>query len=248
VKALRKLRQHLGPARDLDVMLGHLKEIKGEGLKAGVEWLTDQLTRQQKELRESEAEKFDVPKALARLGVWWGVRQDWADAGDGLESLISESLHLQLDEFIEHADAVAGKSGAKNDAQMLDPHQLRIAGKALRYTLEMAVEGGHRLPAAVGRSFKRMQDALGLWHDYAVLDVAKLALRRSATQLEQFNKLWNAKGEMLATTIRQAFPLTHPVPDEPTESKTDPDPSDSEKPAEDHSAPPATVPGESSAA
>jgi CHAD domain-containing protein len=260
VKTLRKLRKHLGPARDLDVMLDHLDEIKTARLRPGVDWLREQLFRTQLQLRESQAEVFDVPQALARLGAWWGVRQDWADAGDGLNCLICESLHLQLDRFVEYADSISGRMTAAPNAPMSDPHQLRIAGKALRYTLDMAVAGGHKLPTAVGRAFKQMQDALGIWHDFVVLtdrvlkltiqseigirdsavtaiilDIAKLSVRRSAAQLARFRKLWNARGETLATTIRRAFPLTHPVVDEPavpTESKTDPDPVDSEKPPE----------------
>jgi triphosphatase len=181
-KALRRLRKHLGPARDLDVMLGHVKEIKSERLKPGAKWVESQLLVQQQQLRQSEAEKFDVAKALARLGAWWGVRQDWADAEDGLDCLISESLHLQLDRFVEHANAISGQATKVGDEKLHDPHQLRIAGKALRYTMEMAIAGGHKLPAAVGRSFKKMQDALGLWHDYVVLNdcVLKLSVRTGA--------------------------------------------------------------------
>ncbi len=270
VKILRRLRKHLGPARDLDVMLAHLQEIKVDRLKPAVDWMQNQLLAQQKLLRESENE-FDVPRALARLGAWWGVRQDWREAGEGLHWLLSESLHLQLDRFVEHADAVSGRS-AEPTTVMLDPHELRIAGKALRYSLELAVAGGHKLPGKVGRAFKQMQDALGIWHDYVVLnermlklmvetelslhdsktagvalDLAKLAIRRSTIQLARFNKLWVQKGEILATAVRQAFPLTHPVPGEAAENfselKTDPDLSATAAPAED----PPTPAGETSA-
>jgi CHAD domain-containing protein len=262
VKILRKLRRHLGPSRDLDVMLGHLNDMKSRRFQAGLDWLTDQLAHQQQSLRESESEKFDLSESMARLGAWWGLRQDWAEAAEGLDCLISESLHLQLDRFIEQATVVAGKVADTH----VDPHQLRIEGKALRYTLEMAVAAGHRLPAAVGRSFKRMQDALGLWHDYvvltdcildlsvksmlghrdpmlqaAVLDIARAMVARSHVQLLKFNKLWEEKGEMLATTIRQSFPLTSAV----IELKTDPDPPATETSAD---SPPPIAPNETSAA
>jgi CHAD domain-containing protein len=237
LKVLRKLRRHLGPARDLDVMLDHLEEIKIDRLRPAVEWMRGQLVTRQRKLWECEAKKFNVTKSLARVGTWWGVRQDWTEAGEGLDCLIGESLHLQLDQFIEHADGISVKqttqSPARVPAEMLDPHQLRIAGKALRYTLELAAEAGHKIPAAVGRAFKRMQDALGVWHDYvvlgdcalqlivetelglhdsktagAVLDLAKLAMARSSSQLAKFNQLWTAEGETLAVAIRAAFPLT----------------------------------------
>jgi len=143
--------------------------------------------------------------------------------------LLAESLHLQLDAFIERAG---------NDGELAgDPHALRIAGKSLRYTLEMAIEEGHRLPATVMRAFKQMQDALGLWHDFVVLaerlmdvsldeqlphhdadmqagvlELTVLCVRSSARQLDRFSSLWSARGEELTRTIRQTFPLSRPSP------------------------------------
>jgi CHAD domain-containing protein len=238
--------------RDLDVMLAHLNELETPARKPGIDWLRERLIEKQKQSRESAVDEIDVARILARLGAWWGVRQEWSDAGDALSNLLAESLHLQLDRFIEHADAIAGKPGATGT--LLDPHELRIAGKALRYTLELATACGHRLPATVARSFKRMQDALGLWHDYvvlndqllawiighrdatvtlSVLDLARHATQKSRTQLTAFSRLWTDRGDSLADFIRRAFPLTQPIePDEEpatvSEFETDPDRSDSQ--------------------
>lgn len=261
-RILSKLRKNLGQARDLDVVLGHLKAMRGRQLRPGVQWLVEQLTQKQSESKRAAAEEIDVAKAMSRIGAWWGVRQDWMDAGEKLDALIGESLHVQLAEFIEHADVIAGRKGAGTDAKMMDPHQLRIAGKALRYTLELAIGGGHRLPAGVSRSFKKMQDALGNWHDQvvltdcalklslkslishhdagvqrSVLDVAKAAMLKSQRELSRFARLWNANGEALAATIRAAFPLAtavelEQIAEEISESKTDPSPSGSAPSAE----------------
>lgn len=258
-KILSKLRRNLGPARDLDVMLGHLREMKSQRLQPGVQWMIERLSLKQAESKQAASEELDVAKAMSRVGAWWGVRQEWVEAGEQLNSLISESLQLQLKQFIQHADAIAGRAGAKTDTQMLDPHELRIAGKALRYTLELAIGGGHPLPVAVSKNFKRMQDALGIWHDNvvladcalklsrktlinhpdapmqaavqrSVLDVAKAAMLKSQRELSKFSKLWSARGESLAVTIRKAFPLTMVEP--VIESKVDPDPSGSTPSAE----------------
>jgi CHAD domain-containing protein len=250
-KILGKLRRNLGPSRDLDVMLGHLKGMKTDRLKPGVQWLIEHLAQRQADAKWAACEEIDVAKVMARLGAWWGVRQEWVEAGDQLSCLMGESLHLQLDQFIEHADAITGRAGAKTDAELLDPHQLRIAAKALRYTLELAVGGGHPLPAVVAGTFKRMQDALGIWHDHvvltdcalslslktlishhdavvqgSVLDVAKTAIRKSQQELSRFTKLWKANGELLAATIRESFPLATPA--QLNEWKADPGPPDSE--------------------
>ncbi len=83
----------------------------------------------------------------------------------------------------------------------------------------MAIVEGHRLPASVTRAFKRMQDALGLWHDYVVLaecvskisveeklfyhdaemagqviELARTALKKSSKELQRFSMLWRGKG------------------------------------------------------
>src|SRR5438128_2679762 len=85
---------------------------------------------------------------------------------------LKAAVHLQLDAFAEQADHVAcgqkadrgptdgeAASGGATDRSSdspsvppptgahVDPHEVRIAGKALRYTLEMAVVDGHPLPA-----------------------------------------------------------------------------------------------------
>jgi CHAD domain-containing protein len=231
-KVLSRLRKNLGPARDLDVMIERLNELNASRHQAGVEWMKAQLLQKQSEARQATSAEIDVAKILSRLGAWWGVRQEWLEASDRVHGLIAESLHLQLDQFIEHADAIAGRAGSATEAKLLDPHELRIAGKALRYTLEMAIGGGHPLPARVTRSFKRMQDALGSWHDYvvltdcalklslkksisyhnapvqlAVLDVARTAVQKAQRELTKFSTLWNANGLKLADTIRKAFPL-----------------------------------------
>jgi len=132
-----------------------------------------------------------------------------------------------------------------------DPHELRIAGKLLRYTLELAQSEGHDLPAAVLRQFKRMQELLGNWHDDVVLiqcamqtsldgqlsyhdldmqerllDLSRFFLRRASRELSSFSTQWKKRGADVARTIRERFPLTKPVP--VTEPKTDPDPAGSD--------------------
>jgi CHAD domain-containing protein len=232
-KVLRGLRRRLGPLRDADVMLGHLQELHGQSKHAAaVEWLSAGLVQERKTLRDASAQKGPASRVLADLGAWYPVRESVAAAAETLSSLLAQSLHLQLDMFIEHAGRIVNPSST---SQPPNPHELRIAGKALRYTLEMAVAQGHDLPGSVVKTFKRMQEALGSWHDFVVLtdkamhlsierllshhdaamqekvlDLARVTLRRSSRDLEGFGKLWNTKGEQLATSIRAAFPLAGP--------------------------------------
>ena len=103
---------------------------------------------------------------LSRLGTWWGLREEVEEAREATDSLLAESLHAQLDSFAEQADRLTATpaAGLRRFARQ-DPHAVRIAGKSFRYTLEMAGVQGHKLPAGIMKSFKRMQEALGMWHD-----------------------------------------------------------------------------------
>lgn len=267
-KVLKKLRRRLGPLRDLDVMIEHLGELSSHSAHgAAADWLRGHLVRRRQEARENTSKKFAPADVLAKLGAWWPVRQEVAEAGEAVDSLLAESIHLQLDAFAERAE----KIGTGGGEEPQDPHQLRIGGKLLRYTLELAKAQGHRLPAPILRAFKRMQESLGTWHDYVVLlecatqvaldeslayhdaemtrrvlDLSRLFLRRAMSELAKFSSIWKRRGGEVARTIRETFPLTRPVTAPPaiTELRTGPDQSGSGE----TTAPAATAPDVASTA
>jgi CHAD domain-containing protein len=236
-RTLRKLRRRLAPLRDADVMLGHLAELGADGQHASaVRWLTERLSREREELRRESAKRSTPTRVLEKLDLWQPVREELQAAREAVNSLLAESLHLQLDTFTEQADRLAAAVNSQADEPSpprQDPHELRIAGKALRYTLEMAVVQGHDLPNSLTKTFKRMQDALGLWHDFVVLadramyaamdeglahhdpaamneifEMLRNVLARSTQNLSQFKQLWAAEGDAVAKSIRTTFPLT----------------------------------------
>jgi len=231
----KSLRRQLGPLRDADVMLEHLDEFRQAKLQPAIKWMRDRLAYQRQKVVQTASGQTPPARILARLGSWWGLRHDIEAAHDKIGELLTHSIHLQLDAFIEQAEDLIGP-------RQNDPHQLRIAGKSLRYTLEMARESGVNLPKSVGTLFKRMQTALGLWHDFVVLaerimcesvecdlalhhpalqgellSVAQVCLKKSDAQLKKMAQLWKTRGQSLAETIRGAFPLTrhgtvNPIP------------------------------------
>jgi CHAD domain-containing protein len=141
---------------------------------------------------------------------------------------------------------------ARSLGEHVDPHAIRIAGKSLRYTLEMARVQSFEFSGDVLKSFKQMQDALGLWHDFivltermlsisgdeqlahhdapmqrAVLGLAQVTLRKSEEQLDLFADRWLEKGTRIRDAIaRIAAPgATSASSVVITESQTDLDPS-----------------------
>jgi CHAD domain-containing protein len=241
---LKKLRRRLGPMRDLDVMIEHLGELKTKPQADAVAWLMQRLEHQRDEARKEATTDGAPARVLSRLGTWWGLRVEVEEAQEAADSLLAERLHVQLDAFAEQADRLAAGL-TDHDGARQDPHAVRIAGKSFRYTLEMAAVQGHKLPAGIMGSFKHMQEALGVWHDYVVLteralqmslqallphhdadvqakvlDLARALLKRSSHHLNQFSALWAKKGGDVARAVRETFPLTQSL----GEPKIDPGP------------------------
>ena len=226
-KITRGLRRQLGPLRDLDVMRGHLTQIKTSKFHAAIAWLKYRLSECRASALEEAREQTPPPRMLAKLGCWWGLHEEIAQGKEKVPQAVARAVHLQLDSFAEWA----------RQSDKGDPHALRIAGKLLRYTLEMAREQGNKLPTSVLRLFKRMQESLGQWHDYVVLTqrmlceavecdlalhdpelqgqilaLSQTMLRKAQGELKKMDKLWKEKGEELCRQIRQAIPLTQDLP------------------------------------
>jgi CHAD domain-containing protein len=244
-KVLKRLRRRLGPLRDLDVMIERLEKMESHAIHGpAAGWMKEHLSRQRDAERERARKKAAPADVLAKLGSWWSVREEVVEAHDAVDTLLSESLHMQLDAFADQAAQLSAEAGSRRE----DPHQLRIAGKSLRYTLELAKSQGHRLPGAILKGFKKMQEALGNWHDAVVLvecamktsldqalsyhhpqtqdqllKLTRLFLTQSEKELASFSKLWEKHGGDVAETIRQKFPLSKAV----SEPQTGPDPIDS---------------------
>lgn len=232
-KTLRKLRRRLGPLRDLDVMGDHLRELKKDAdddRGTGIAWLELRLDECRKGAVDDARHNAPPGKMLAKLGTWWGVRDDISEASDVTNSLLSDSLSRQMATFAKESNRLvaplSGDDVSASTTDRVDPHAIRIAGKSLRYTLEMARVQGFVFSADVMKSFKRMQDSLGLWHDFivltermlslsgddqlahhdaptqrAILGLAQITLRRAEEQLDKFADLWIEKGVAITDAI-----------------------------------------------
>lgn len=248
-RLLRRIRQRLGALRDIDVMLGHVAELSTDASSAGGEWLRARLGEDRAALLTAAQAAKVFSRLDERLSVWQRLRVQIDRHADAIDPLISASLHQQIADFATRA------AGLEAPAAGADPHAVRIAGKALRYTVEMGVVQGHPLDESIARTFKKMQDALGLWHDYVVLaDQAMtrateemlahhdgVALRgvlalgieaseRADGRLDKFRNLWREDGPAVVQAIEQAFPLSRAVDVTATPSQTDPDHSGSAAP------------------
>ena len=240
-KPLRKLRRALGPLRDLDVMLLHLGEMKIPGSqRLGAAWVNDRLLERRGELRRESARKLSPAKAVSRLAAWVDLEPEVRAAEAAAGALLARTIPEQVralaacaDELVRSSPEQPGAAAAVAPARgpcTTDAHELRVAAKLLRYTLETAASLGVDVPASAAKEFKKLQDALGLWHDYVVLtnetlrlaidsdlaahhpdvfsevlELARVCWGRSEKYLAQFRRLWAERGASLAERVAGAF-------------------------------------------
>lgn len=214
-KTLRKTRRSLGELRDIDVQLSHLREITGAAHKAALAWALQQLKQRRQRLWcQVRKQRF-----ARHRKQWRRVWQQLESAPRQARTCLAQSLRKQLASFTSLADALSPAAS---------PHALRIAGKSLRYTIELSAAAGSRLPPGLLPTFKQMQDLLGLWHDYVVLAdtlmelapneqlaltnpklaqqvlaLANLLLHRGQLELDKFKRLWKLQRRRIDAPVLQ---------------------------------------------
>ena len=180
-KAVSRLTRALGGARDLDVALLTLDEFASDATlqSEGIDLLASVLTEERRHHYAAmvrELEGVDLERlqrkvmAAARKHVMTEGQSE--SAPKGLKAVAKRTVRRaeSLHEAIENA-------GGIYLADRL--HQVRIAVKKLRYTLEIARELSRSRATARVRTLKSAQDLLGRMHDFEVLIMRIRALQGS---------------------------------------------------------------------
>ena len=265
-KAARKVRRRLGRVRDLDVMVDQALELSRQRKHApAAAWLLHRLDLARDAVVRRLRKKRSLRAPLDALPAQWDeVRRKLEGREGELRELVATSVRSQWSNFAERADRLAGHSGASGSDRGVtpDPHELRIAGKELRYTLEMLPSVGLRLAAVAMRTFKRMQSELGQWHDRVVLTDCAIAesidaelahhdpalqshllalatqtLRDAQSHLKRFARLWQARGRELSEIVPRLSAVEQPRADV-IQPQTDHDPAGSEPSSAQEELPP----------
>jgi CHAD domain-containing protein len=170
-KKLRKVTRRLGPAREFDVLLLLLDELR---------------TSDRHSARALNLVKADVARArrqlagkLADKGIGAHLRRSARKLDDVTEALAatedtpaqSRAMRWAIEARIaQRADALRkaiGQAGQVYLAERL--HAVRIAMKKLRYGVELAVEVAGEGDSSELKALKRGQELLGRLHDLQVL-------------------------------------------------------------------------------
>jgi CHAD domain-containing protein len=177
MRDLRNIRKILGRPRNLDVVLESVAEkldraanpVMRDGWDQLRTHLKAQRTRAVTRARE-ELGCFDIVKLAAR------GRAIIAGAADGepAKESLKEGVTAALSAWRDTIATARGKLGVE------EVHTLRIAGKRLRYRLELLAELADGGAKARVKSLRVLQDQLGAWNDSQVLlkTCAKFLSRR----------------------------------------------------------------------
>ena len=165
-RRLRDVTRALGPVRELDVALDMLDEVRFEGAQAErlrqvwrdaiearreapLRTLRDALAPQERAPLERQLDAFETARG-ASLDAQWRA---------ALAARLATRAH-ELRDRIE-------RTGSLFHPEAL--HEVRIAGKKLRYALEITADAGLARLARPLRTLKNAQDVLGRLHDLDVL-------------------------------------------------------------------------------
>lgn len=164
--ALRKIRQALGPLRNLDVMaeLIDARVDCAANEKNRAAWLEIKSAIEEERGHESarvqEALKdYDLTEFIGR------TRRALTSPAEGRAN-VAELNGIIERRFQSWSEALADV-GAEPSAKRL--HRLRIAGKRLRYSVELSAALTDPKLKTLARSLAQLQDDLGAWHDMHTL-------------------------------------------------------------------------------
>jgi CHAD domain-containing protein len=165
-RSVRRLTRALGPIRELDVALLILAELErsGEVPHAGIERLRASIIEERQRLQTAvrdQIDDFDLDK-LRKRALAAARKHD-----EGRQPRDARSAAITRERAARRARRLA--AAIENAAGLYLPdrlHEVRIAVKKLRYTLELG--GTVRKPARL-RTLRNAQDLLGRMHDLEVL-------------------------------------------------------------------------------
>jgi len=174
---LRRLHKAMGRVREIDVLMNQLLTCEeAKAFPKATPWVLDQLAQRRVNSKAQPDNHIDQAWICRALKRWDRARDQIAALPlPRFESVLRSSLICQVDQFARNADLAARLFGTnqpappRTDALFFDPHDLRIAGKLLRYSLDISVAAGLPIRGDPMEHLKRMQVELGRWHDLHVL-------------------------------------------------------------------------------
>jgi CHAD domain-containing protein len=165
-RSVRSVTRALGPVRELDVTLQVLQQLAGEraDLAPAARLLRRVVVKERKRHREAMLKRLDQNAVEEARRPLRKLLKNLPEADDDRWRRLLASRALQQAAALAQAIEIAGL--------LFDPlrlHEVRIAVKKLRYTLELSTEARTATAARFVETLRQVQNQLGVLHDLQVL-------------------------------------------------------------------------------
>lgn len=171
IRALRRVRQALGPCRNLDVNLALIAERRRQSGTAIVRRSWEALQGDLEERRDPLLEQARQEIAQVDLFAFIERAQTLIDAAkraaDERAAEPVQKLAQATVEAMKTCDEACAQSYEAREPSQL--HRFRLAAKRMRYRVELLADLGQVKAKPLLIDLKELQTALGDWHDRCVL-------------------------------------------------------------------------------
>jgi CHAD domain-containing protein len=181
---VKELTDSLSRARDLDVMIASISELSTvapASYRAGIEGLREALVKERGRLQKTVRKSLRRLHSADLMAEFQRIAAERSNAeSNESEAMFAEAIRSRLDEVW------SWQAHVHDPGRVYELHQMRIAVKRLRYTMELfAPLRGPLFAKAIDR-VRGVQEHLGKIHDADVLAPALLAhLRQRLKDLEE---------------------------------------------------------------
>lgn len=166
IRILRKTRRSLGACRNLDVTTELVQKrihgAKGEAVRDAWRNVRQHLEKERtRELLRArrEIEQHDVMAFIERARALL----ESGDREKHPEVSLKKSIETGLTDWSDALET------ARQDQRQDSFHAFRIAGKRLRYRLELLATLGDKSSKTKVKALKKLQDEIGQWHDRQIM-------------------------------------------------------------------------------
>lgn len=165
-RQVRRMTRALGPVRELDVALTHLDELADRNIVStrALAYVREEIARERLE-RRRELLAAITPGKIDKL------RQQLGHVATGPETPTSSEAVAHADQqVVRRARTLAASVQHAGGLYLPDRlHRVRVSAKKLRYAMEVNRELRRSRSTARIAQLKRLQDVLGLMHDFEML-------------------------------------------------------------------------------
>lgn len=166
IRTLRRVRQALGPCRNLDVNIELIKDKRKHSSAAVVQRAWDTIESDLAGKRDPLLER--ARRNVGQHEVFAFIERTAAviDTADHNANPIEKLDQAMIESMKAWEEAFASAFEQRDEVHL---HQFRIATKRLRYRTELLADLGQNKAKPVLEELKKLQQALGDWHDRCVL-------------------------------------------------------------------------------